>query len=212
MEADRFDHLIRAASERGTRRSALGLLLGGAGGIIGINASSGKKKKRKGKKKKKKTGCQGGCPTGAVCRDNVCVHCASGQQACGSTCVSPNDRANCGRCGTACPAGAICQSGACVFCASDTTQCGNACVDLATDPANCGRCGRTCPNGQCGNGACGCDINTSCPGGCYCQPSAQGGGYCAGASIGGPCDHYQCPLGQVCSAGTSNYCYVACPD
>ncbi len=208
MEANRFDHLIRAVSDRGTRRSALGLLLSGSAGALGISTSSGKKKKHKDKKK----GCHGSCPAGAICRDNVCAFCASGQRACGTTCVTTNDRANCGACGKACPAGAICQSGTCRFCDTGLTLCGNTCVNLATDGANCGRCGKTCPNGECVHGACACGPNIDCPSGCFCQASAQGGGGCVGADVVSTCTNYQCPLGQVCSAGTNNYCYAACPN
>jgi hypothetical protein len=142
------------------------------------------------------------------------VFCPSGQRACGTTCVSGDDRANCGGCGKACPAGAICQSGVCRFCDTGLTLCGNTCVNLATDPANCGSCGRTCPSGRCGNGACGCDNQdiTSCPDGCSCESSAQGGSYCAGAFTSTPCNDYVCPLGRVCSNGFSDYCYATCPN
>lgn len=211
VEANRFDHLIRSVTERGTRRGALGLLFGSAAGFAGLSAEAGKKKKKKHKKNKNRSGCRGGCPTDAVCRDKVCVFCASGQRACGNTCVVPNDRANCGACGKACPAGAVCQSGSCRFCDTGLTLCGNTCVNLATDPANCGRCGRTCPSGRCGNGACGCDDNTPCPGGCSCESSAQGGRYCAGAFTSTPCDNYQCPLGRVCTIGSNGHCLAACP-
>jgi hypothetical protein len=208
VEADRFDHLIRVVTARGTRRGALGLLLGSSAGVLGISVSSGKKK-RKGKKKKK-TGCRGGCPAGAICSGKVCVFCASGQVACRNACVSLDDRNNCGACGNACPAGSSCQSGACRFCDTGMTQCGDTCVNLATDPANCGRCGHVCATGSCLNGACKCGLGDACPAGCSCIHSAQGGGYCGSSSTGRHCDNYLCPLGEVCEAGSNGYCYAAC--
>lgn len=213
MEDARFDRLIRAVTERDTRRNALGLLLGGSASLLGITAGSRKKKKRR-KSKKKRKGCRGGCPAGAICSGKVCVFCASGQLACGNACVAANDRANCGACGNACPSGAVCQSGACVFCAIDRTQCGNACVNLATDPANCGRCGKTCPSGTCSNGACMCVTGNSahCPAGCECLDSDFGVHYCSvQASTGNTCSsNSSCPLGQVCEAGLQRYCHGAC--
>lgn len=213
MEAGRFDHLIRAITDRGTRRGALGLLIGTAAGVAGLGAEAGKKKKRKGKKKKppQGTSCPGGCPAGAICSGNVCVFCATGQLACGNTCVSRDDRSNCGACGNACPSGSTCTSGVCVFCADGLTSCGNTCVNIATDPKNCGRCGSVCPTGQCANGACKCTygVPDDCPTGCQCTSSAQGGSACSGGNTGRKCDNYTCPLGEVCLTFYAD-CYAAC--
>ena len=211
MEDDRFDHLTRAVTRRGTRRGAVGLLLGSSTAILGFSANA--KKKKKGKKKKG-TGCKGGCPAGAICSGKVCVFCAMGQMACGNTCVSRDDPANCGTCGNVCRSGAACRSGTCDFCPSGLTPCGNACVNLASDAANCGRCGKSCPSGTCRNGACKCDIGNPahCPSGCQCLDSDYGDDYCSnGVFTPVSCSSsLECALGQVCQSGISRYCFGAC--
>jgi hypothetical protein len=210
MDGSRFDSLARTLVTVGSRRRALGgVLFAGALGMVGSVVETDAKKKKKPCppcKKRKKGKCRGGCAAGAVCRENVCVFCASGQVGCRDVCITlATDRANCGKCGAACPAGAICQNGTCRFCEPGTTQCGNVCANLATDATNCGRCGRTCPTGQCLNGACTCGPQSDCPAGCSCYAEAHGGGACGGVATSKPCDNYYCGLGEVCIAG-----YVLC--
>lgn len=77
MDGGRFDDLARKLPAASLRRTALGLLFGGALGLAELTRSKAKKKgkKRKGKKgNKRKKSCPGGCDRCArtICLDGAC--------------------------------------------------------------------------------------------------------------------------------------------
>ncbi len=151
----------------------------------------------------------GGCPPndscvragpGAVCVSNDCAQ-ASDDDACvGSSgaylnfcchgqCISSNDVANCGGCGTTCAPGTACWNGECFptgdctanrngyydLCTLPTGAAGNCCsgqcVDLNSDPNHCGYCYLACPLGRaCSPAGCtgSCSSSSDCPSGFSC--------------------------------------------
>lgn len=74
LEADRFDALAETFSLPGTRRGALGTLLGGALGVLGLTQESA------GKRRRSETSIEGPCGNGSV-QQNRCkrhAHCCTG--------------------------------------------------------------------------------------------------------------------------------------
>ncbi|MBK8692904.1 MAG: hypothetical protein IPN17_11565 [Deltaproteobacteria bacterium] len=86
--------------------------------------------------------------------------CPTGQNFCGTSCVSLQTSAtNCGACGTVCaaPVGGTtaCVAGACVrSCPAGQLNCGGTCRAVATDASNCGACGTVCAAPVGGTTAC----------------------------------------------------------
>jgi hypothetical protein len=174
-------------------------------------------------------GCTGGCPTGDVCQNNMCVSTcvASGGTLCGTICVNTQtDNANCGACAKACTSGEACSAGNCAAtCAPGydvcTTDGGFYCAVLAGDNNNCGTCGKVCQTGYyCSVGTCTPSSN-SCPqgltlcvldggvGSCVNLASDNNNcGTCAkGCSAGASCLDSMCQSGPDCPNGL-----LACPN
>jgi hypothetical protein len=205
MDARTFDRWTTEAARRPTRRSALGLLVGG---ILAGFASQ-----------------RGGSPTRAAQIDLVDPPSASllctaqGLTDCGGFCVDLlADPYNCGGCGAVCGAGLSCIGAVCLAPAPSSAQtcavqglddCGGVCVDLTADSANCGACGRVCAAGDtCSGGACVTGavdaIELDDVGVCAVQGLTDCGGFCTNtvndANNCGVCGN-SCPLGSYCEGG-----------
>ena len=74
MDADRFDTLTRAFLMGSSRRTVLGLSLGGVLSPLALDVSEAKKKKKKCPpcKKRKKGKCKGRLPDGTACASGTC--------------------------------------------------------------------------------------------------------------------------------------------
>jgi hypothetical protein len=211
VDADRFDAVVRSLTDRSTRRTTLGISLGGVLGALGLAVSEArKKKKRKKKKCKKCSSCQtckkGKCkpkPEGTACSGGVCVAgtcaCLSGFKPCQGSCVP-----DC--CTDAdCENGAVCAGGTC-SCLSGFKVCGEECIpedDCCTDddcdtddPCLTGACNQgSCEQNPAPNGTiCG-DPCSRCQTG-VCTDQCGSGETCLGnGSCGKTCTQdNQCPL------------------
>ena len=202
MEPCRFDSLTRSLTVAGSRRAALGSLLVGTLGLLGLLSAHGddgaahdallKCKKLKGDRKQK------------------CVKKAKKHNALDAAKVAPPP-----------PPPSPLPSPQSPLpppsCPQGTTVCGSTCVIVATDPLNCGSCGQRCQiNAVCAAGTCRCVIDAcgnpdrSC---CPLSPvgptcSCQGGGFfvdptsCAAVT--------DCPPGSVECVGPQ--CQACCPS
>lgn len=211
MDAGRFDDVIRSLIASPSRRTVLGLSLGGVlSPLLGLAESLAKKKK--GKKKKKK--CKGGakkcgktcipatsCCTdancgagGATCQSGTCL-CPAGEKDCQGTCV-PDDV-----CCPSCTGDQTCQGGACA-CPGGTFPCGTSCVDGDECCSDLDCTG----NLECANGFCVC--NVPCDGGVCCNSvedeiceageGCQGGG-CPTTDYCNSLDTFVCGIGCICT-------------
>jgi hypothetical protein len=191
MDGQKFDALIKTASQALTRRGLMGLVSGGAVAVALAEiepAFARRKGKRKGRKKGRKHG-QGACAQlnagcsakqaccqGFECNGGVCS-CPAGTVASGNSCVPP--AAGCAS-DAECGGGQICQGGSCVAapppppeCVGDN-DCGNdeVCQNGSCVPApecvldaDCG------DNEECQDGACICPAELQ--GRCVVQCDAQ---------------------------------------
>lgn len=129
MDDGRFDALAKVLVRPGSRRAALGLLVGGGAAAVADGAAARHKRKK----------------------------CKPPLTRCGKACVDTRqDSANCGACGIVCQAGETCNAGTCA-CSGAHSRCGGRCVDLVTDSANCGACDVVCQATEvCDAGSCRC--------------------------------------------------------
>ncbi|MFT4041238.1 MAG: hypothetical protein QM692_23855 [Thermomicrobiales bacterium] len=167
MDTARFDALSRALAAQGTRRAALGALLGlplAAAGLPHDAEASSKASRRTRKRRaqgehfnhRKSTFCLNGKTFRAKRRKRASLL-AQG--------------ATLGKCPT-------CAGGASAPCLSGQTCCASGCADVQTDAANCGACGAACAPGQtCASGRCQipcvydlCDAATEICADQQCQP------------------------------------------
>jgi formylglycine-generating enzyme required for sulfatase activity len=153
--------------------------------------------------------------------------CPSGQERCGSACVTlRNDAANCGACGRVCSApgaASACVDGACVMttCMAGLGDCdreaSNGCeTNLGASAMHCGRCGNACSfaraRATCAGGACAVDACEAGWGNCDsdvsngCETDTQRSnthcGRCGAA----------CGAGQMCVGGGCVAAQRSCPD
>jgi hypothetical protein len=173
MDGSAFDHLTRTLATAGSRRRALGGVLAGAFGLLGVRveeAAARKKKPCPPCKKRKHGKCKANVPDGVGCRGGTCQggKCLDGSPLPGCT---PNcfDRVcgpdGCGgSCGTCTRSGAVCNRGACECPADKPVVCGGAYVvacqsGTVRHPQTCGccipsrkdcltACGETCCSGR----------------------------------------------------------------
>jgi hypothetical protein len=166
MESGRFDGLVRSLTPYASRRTIVGLSLGGLLTKLGFVDTEAKKRRKK--KKKRTKGCPalrqcgpGCCPEGKVCGSNgACVDpsCCSGDAICGRhtsvgrlCCIEPQHA----RC-----------------CCDSTPGSNNGYVHCCTDGVDCNDCpysgatggitgGPPDPSGVCARGG---DGTQSCPG------------------------------------------------
>ena len=133
MDTERFDTLARSLTAASSRRTMLGLAIGGALAPLLSPADTGAKKgKKKGRGKKKRGNLSpppppppppSGCPPGT--------------EACGGTCVNTStDPFNCGGCGKRCQIHAICQAGTCTCARGSCASAHSACCP-ASYPSRC---------------------------------------------------------------------------
>jgi hypothetical protein len=157
MDADRFDDVIRTLTASPSRRTVLGLTLGGTlGSLLGIADADAKKKKRKKKKKckgKKKCGkkcipltscctsadCGGG---GATCQNGTCA-CPAGEKNCQGACIPEIDCCTNADCGGG---DLICEDGGCV-CGGGALDCSGSCCQ--PDDEICKQPDAVCQSGGC---------------------------------------------------------------
>ena len=163
MDPTRFDTFVLTFASP-TRRSFLGIALGGvtAGGVLLHEGDARKhRKKKKGKKSKQpRDGTNNDCPGGAGTCDTNC-----GRQCDGKACGSDGCGGSCGDCS----AGRQCQNGLC------TATCARDCTNRACGDDGCG--------GSCGS----CGGNAVCQGGqCTCQ-RACADKMCGDDGCGGTC-------------------------
>ena len=145
MDAARFDALAKSLTDAHSRRGALGGLLAGALGVLGVRSEEAEAHDPR-KKCKKKSG-----DAKKKCLKKAKKH--NAQHAAEATvppppCVGQPD-------GTNCPGGGFCQGGVCA-CPVGMRLCGT-CVNTQTSTAHCGSCGvvctqyKTCCQGTCKN-------------------------------------------------------------
>lgn len=234
MDGDRFDRLTAAIMARGNRRTALGLLLGSAGGgtalIDWLGADARKKKKKK------------PCPPGTTRCGKHCVDTASDRKHCGgcgdnnkcgrsddAACCSGHcvdlgkDVANCGGCNVICSEGEECVQRLCLdACKPNEVRCGLVCHDLQRDRNNCGQCGHAClkdpdptTRGQrdqaCLNSVCGCAFtrcanNLCCPKDWVCVGNGKGCCPSGMYSCGDAEPGRCCPVGTTCAGSCGDPC------
>jgi hypothetical protein len=207
MDAERFDAVARALTDSTSRRTALGLSLGGLLGGVGLLGIEAKRKKRKKKKK-----CKGGtkkCGKRCIAADGCCTdaECVGGATCQSNACVCPTEC-----CVDAdCPAavnGTVCRAEACRG-VCGTAPHPNTCFEppsICTSNEQC--CNDDCALGQDGVKRCTpsqlgepCLARTYCAEGLVCRahrcdpPSPVGGpcttdGDCEG--FGALCVHQRC--------------------
>ena len=141
MSGSRIDLVSRELAQRGTRRTALRLLLA----LLAATFAAFRNRDSQSR-------ATGNCSYGeTLCNPYVAS----------SRCADlSRDQDNCGACGNACPRGTICLKGRCdcdylsgkSFCES---LFGGICVDLESEQQNCGYCGNSCPiESECISGEC----------------------------------------------------------
>jgi len=236
VDATRFDGLARRL---GTRRTALGGLLGVVAALAGLDTDAKNKKKKNhtgaradarkthhrgradakkkhdavtaDRKKKKKKKCKGGTIT------------------CGKTCVNAaTDAMNCGGCGARCGNGVACVGGRCASsCPATQIRCVDLCVDAQSNEQHCGGCGRACTGDlTCLNGQCGCADGGETTCGDQCANLQTDDAHCGQCGIacnaaqrcqGGQCVARGCRQGEldcgngVCAGGANPCCsYLDC--
>ncbi len=235
MDGTSFDALAKRLATRVTRRRAVAGLLGLAGGVGALTATTDAATRRCRLAGDKCVNpaqcCTGLCdqrrsiPRG---QRNRCI-CPSGLISCKGYCTQLGTEENCSRCGDACHATQVCEDRTCVCPDPDTTWCrgANACVPLASDEQNCGRCGRKCgPTQVCDNGTCICpdpdtvfcrSVNTCVPLGteenCLACGDACGAGEgCCGSAgcveLGTMDNCSEC--GDVCTPGGTGSSTIFC--
>ena len=232
MDTHGFDEIVRALSERGSRRGALRLLAGIALGALAgaptpgaLTTAKRKKKKRKGKCSKKP------CPRGqkrnrrsckCECVRTTCGNgqefdvdqckcvCPPGTRGCGKKCIANN--ACCAATDETCPedprgcCNALrlekCTIDGCCAEIDGQKVCNNFCVDTSDNPNHCGRCNRKCAANE-----------TCLDGECKpnaCPPERRCDGVCCPpgetCSVDGKCeDRTKCPR-EVCSSRNLGCC------
>jgi hypothetical protein len=194
MDGIRFDTLSRALTAAGSRRLTLGMLLGGALGLLGLPGARAKRKSGR---------CQPKC--------DECYSCKKGQ------CRNKNGKKRCakGKCkpksvGAPCrtfPGGA-CQNGTCVNLQADETNCGS--LGTACGPTQVCQAGTCFPKSTCPaspTAVCPIVFATFCgPAPCVCSHSTEGNVVCVSLpqcpppiGSGTPCTtSATCPPGSAC--------------
>jgi hypothetical protein len=207
MDGNHFDDMVRAVTNRGSRRGVLFALTGGLLAALIPYAGSGKnknKKKKKGKKGKK--GCNERCGGRCVskCPDimtrnpvSCLCQCPEDMQRCGQVCVG-EDR-----------------------CCPGEKECGGGCIHedecCPHDEDCCPRPDKTCPDGSCvPEGACCPGVQVTCrsdPRGCClagveecandgCCPVGDGQQVCNGFCIDTNADPHHCgDCNAACQGG-----------
>ena len=196
MDANRFDSLARSLTVARSRRGAVGSLLAGTLGLLGLAEAVAKKKGKgkKGKGKKKKDRCKKGekrcdkkcCEAGQECIEGVCYSpcvpaCGTvgGEQeiCCFGFCANlSTDSQNCGQCGTVCAENEVCRFANCVCdgprcpTGAGTTRCCPAVNGVCCEGGKCCPAGETCQEGNicCPNGYYSCGNSLCCPIGLIC--------------------------------------------
>jgi hypothetical protein len=211
MDRERFDGLARLLATSGSRRGALGALLGVA--LLGQDPGAlAKRRERKdrdrGKRKRRKRRGDrdlGDCPP-EVCQDvfrdpiSGCFYTDSPDNQPGPGCTAPG-RFCCQ--GTCCRSGDVCLANGCCTPVSRETTCAGKCSDV-TD--NCGQsvdCG-ACPAQTCHSVIC--NATHACN--YIVQPNGQPGTNCAGQCCNGAC----CPAGAVCANDICVCNAASCPN
>jgi hypothetical protein len=158
MDDSRFDRLTRRLA---SRRSTVGLLVGGllavatesTPGLARRRASGKHRNDRAGRLRagptcgKAKAACStsGDCCNPLTCANGVCVKPASG----GNTCASGELKCGKGCCSAPRNGAATCRKSRCGFsCDNGYAKCGTDCVDTRSDADNCGACGNVCSSGE----------------------------------------------------------------
>jgi hypothetical protein len=205
MDASRFDRIVRSWVEAGSRRPILGVLLGGAAGLVGLADTPGKRKKKKKvalclngatitvPKKKKGSYLSRGATTGEC--PPTCL-----RQCTGKTCGSDNCGGSCG----SCPGDKTCQGGTCACPAGEYECLDDICVPMDAVCCTEVQCnypslpGRRCLHGECvtWEGTCpaaadSCSSTVGCNGNanCGCYQSTEGETRCgSGVGMNPPCD------------------------
>jgi hypothetical protein len=210
MDADRFDCLTRTLITPGTRRGALGALMGGPLGLLGLAETHAARKRRrrqeqrrrddakaktqaKHTKQRDKATAQGPCGNGSA-KANTCTRHG---QCCTGFCDKRKDRCRCKKLGASCTEDRnccaslgqpmTCQNGACQAVASPPSPPPPpppVTAECQPEPASqtCGgRCGIVLDN--CGNpiDCGGCPICQSCAGGVCTAALSQQRAICAGS-------------------------------
>ena len=182
MDEQRFDNVVRTLSERGSRRGALRLLVGGVlGALVGVpTADALAKPKKKKKSKCPKKSCPQGyhrnkgnckcectrvpCSGGKEFDTQKCqCACPRGMRECRDGCVGPD---RCCPGDPPCPEDPkgcchapgldVCTIDGCCRELDGMKACNDFCVDTNSNPHHCGDCNVSCGSGEtCVNGECG---------------------------------------------------------
>lgn len=216
MDANRFDDVIRSLAASPSRRTVLGLTLGGGlGALLGVVDAAAKKRKGRHKNKDRNKNTKRRCLVGQRrCRDRRCHGCCSDADCGGNECAlgvcrdcPRNERLCDGACipGDACCTsddcdGAPCERGRCL-CADGQRDCHGRCIpeDACCSSSDCGPC-ETCQNDRCLSV---CPEDLECVDGqCRCTASSCDG-CCAGDTCrDGDTNKFCGSNGEICAACT----------
>ena len=216
MDANRFDTLTRSLTTTGSRRRALGAVLGGSLGLLGLAhpdaAEAGGE-------------CKPRCGECATCKKGACRKTKHGKKCKKGTCQA---KAN----GTGCSTG-TCQGGSCTITVAPAPTCGDGVKNGSETGVDCGGSCPRCSTGQaclsrndcsgavCSAGTCqACTFGTQCgdagnPSSCNCGNSGRSGSstVCFAPTVTGQSvtSCTQCPLDRACfTYGGGLFCDAYC--